>query len=257
MNSERDANRIVRSWLEAGSNGIPDRVLDAVLSELPSTPQRRSTWSPWRSQTTSAFIKIGAVAAVVLLAVVVGSRFLPGDASVGVPTATSSPAPSATLSPVAGQFTFNAPPGEIAVEMDGLADGLILGRTVAGSPVTGLSGTAVITYIGEGQPTVGGGVSTIGEFKVELQCARQFDDQTWFLAGSVVESSGEGAPVGQWQAVTVRDTSPQQVNLNGGGENVWNDCVQFVKNIPDSAVEGQDMIGSVKVGGITLPASLD
>ena len=80
MNSERDATRIVRSWLEAGSNGIPDRVLDAVLSELPSTPQRRSRWSPWRSQTMNAFIKIGAVAAVVLLAVVVGSRFLPGDA---------------------------------------------------------------------------------------------------------------------------------------------------------------------------------
>ena len=100
MNSERDATRIVRSWLEAGSNGIPDRVLDAVLSELPSTPQRRSRWSPWRSQTMNAFIKIGAVAAVVLLAVVVGSRFLPGDASVGVPTATSSPAPSATPSPV-------------------------------------------------------------------------------------------------------------------------------------------------------------
>ena len=73
MNSERDANRIVRSWLEAGSNGIPDRVLDAVLSELPSTPQRRPRWSPWRSQTMNAFIKIGAVAAVVLLAVVVGN----------------------------------------------------------------------------------------------------------------------------------------------------------------------------------------
>ena len=43
----------------------------------------------------NGFIKIGAVAAVVLLAVVVGSRFLPGDASVGVPTETSSPAPSA------------------------------------------------------------------------------------------------------------------------------------------------------------------
>ena len=85
MNSERDANRIVRSWLEAGSNGIPDRVLDAVLSELPSTPQRRSRWSPWRSQTMNAFIKIGAVAAVLLLAVVVGSRFLPGDANVGGP----------------------------------------------------------------------------------------------------------------------------------------------------------------------------
>ena len=138
--------------------------------------------------------------------------------------------------------------------MDGLADGSTPGTTEG---ITGLSGSALITYVGEGQPTVGGGVATVGEFTVELQCARQFDDQTWFLAGVVVESSGDGAPVGQWQVVTVRDTTPQQVNLYGGAEAAWDDCVQFVRNIPDSAVEGADMIGPVKVGGITLPASLE
>ena len=95
----------------------------------------------------SAFIKIGAVAAVVLLAVVVGSRFLAGDAKVGVPAETNSPAPSAALSPVAGQFTFNAPPGEIAVDMDAMADGSTLGTTVAGDVITGLSGSAAITYV--------------------------------------------------------------------------------------------------------------
>ena len=58
-------------------------------------------------------------------------------------------------------------------------------------------------------------------------------------------------------AVTVRDTSPQQVNLYGGAEGAWDDCSQFVRNISDSAVEGQDMIGPVKEGGITLPASLE
>jgi hypothetical protein len=234
MKSERDATRIVRSWLEAGSTGIPDRVLDAVLSELPSTPQRRSRWSPWRSQTMNAFIKIGAVAAVLLLAVVVGIRFLPGDANVGGPAG----------SPVAGQFTFDAD-REITVNMDAVADGSILGGSVAGSPVTGLSGSAVITYVGE------------GEFTVGLQCARQFDDQTWLLAGAVETASGVDVPVGQWQAVTVRDTSPQQVNLHGKPEGLSDDCVQFVRNIPDSAVEGPEMIGPVKEGGITLPASLE
>jgi len=234
MNSERDANRIVRSWLKAGSTGIPDRVLDAVLSELPSTPQRRSRWSPWRNQTMNAMIKIGAVAAVLLVAVVVGTRFLPSDGIVGGP---------ATPSPVKGQFTFDAD-REITVNIDGLADGSIIGRA-AGSPITGLSGSAVITYVGE------------GEFTVGLQCARQFDDQTWFLAGAVEESSGTDVPVGQWVAVTVRDTSPQQVNLNGGSEVASDDCVQFVRNIPPSAVEGPEMIGPVKEGGVTLPASLE
>ena len=111
--------------------------------------------------------------------------------------------------------------------------------------------------IGEGQPTVGGGVATVGEFTLGLQCARQFDDQTWFLAGAVEESSGEGLPVGQWVAVTVRDTSPQQVNLWVQPEGAWDDCAQFVRNISDSVVEGPEMIGRVKVGGITLPASLE
>ena len=43
----------------------------------------------------------------------------------------------------------------------------------------------------------------------------------------------------------------------GSAEGAWDDCVQFVRNIPDSAVEGQEMIGPVKEGGITLPASLE
>jgi hypothetical protein len=97
MNSERDGTRIVRSWLEAGSTAMPDRVLDVVLSELPSTPQRRARWSPWRSQTMNSFVKFGAVAAVVLVAVVVGIQFLPGGSNVGGPAATSTPEPTASL----------------------------------------------------------------------------------------------------------------------------------------------------------------
>ena len=41
----------------------------------------------------------------------------------------------------------------------------------------------------------------------------------------------------------------------GQPEGIWDDCAQFVRNISDSAVEGPDMIGPVKEGGITLPAS--
>ena len=35
-----DATRIVRSWLDEGVTQLPDRVLDAVLDEVPATPQR-------------------------------------------------------------------------------------------------------------------------------------------------------------------------------------------------------------------------
>ena len=84
--------------------------------------------------------------------------------------------------------------------MDALADG------------STLSGSAAITLIGEGEPTVGEGVSTVGEFTVALQCARHFDDQTWFLAGAVEESSGDGLEVGSWVAVTLRHSR----SISGG-----------------------------------------
>jgi hypothetical protein len=229
MNSERDTTRIVRSWLEAGSNGIPDRVLDAVLAELPSTPQRRSRWSPWRSQTMNAFIKIGAVAAVVLLAVVVGSRFLPGGANVGGPAATSSPAPSATLSPFGGQFTFA---GDISVDVDATRDG------------STLSGTVVGVFNGE-------------TFRITLQCLRQFDAETWILAGELTQSADPNVADGSWGSLIVRDGSPQQAGIWTEAQTTADDCEEFVRGIPDNAVEGFEMIGPMNEGGITLPASLE
>ena len=44
MSTDRDTTRIVRSWLEEGVTALPDRVLDAVLDQVPATPQRRSWW---------------------------------------------------------------------------------------------------------------------------------------------------------------------------------------------------------------------
>jgi hypothetical protein len=55
MTTEFDTTRAVRAWLEEGVTHLPDRVLDAVLADVPHTPQqaranvvalhaRRSTW---------------------------------------------------------------------------------------------------------------------------------------------------------------------------------------------------------------------
>ena len=48
MSTDRDTTRIVRSWLEEGATALPDRVLDAVLDQVPATSQRRSWWPAWR-----------------------------------------------------------------------------------------------------------------------------------------------------------------------------------------------------------------
>jgi len=38
MSTDRDTTRIVRSWLDEGVTVLPDRVLDAVLDQVPATP---------------------------------------------------------------------------------------------------------------------------------------------------------------------------------------------------------------------------
>ena len=48
MSTDRDITRIVRSWLRTDEHESADRVLDAVLDQLDTTPQRRSTWWPAR-----------------------------------------------------------------------------------------------------------------------------------------------------------------------------------------------------------------
>ena len=40
MTAELDTTRVVRAWLEEGVTHLPDRVLDAVLADVPTTPQR-------------------------------------------------------------------------------------------------------------------------------------------------------------------------------------------------------------------------
>ena len=48
MSTDREVTRIVRSWLEEGATALPDRVLDAVLDQVPATRQRRARWPAWR-----------------------------------------------------------------------------------------------------------------------------------------------------------------------------------------------------------------
>jgi hypothetical protein len=49
MNADHETTRVVRSWLDEGVTRLPDRVLDAVLDQVPATPPRRPGWSAWRS----------------------------------------------------------------------------------------------------------------------------------------------------------------------------------------------------------------
>ena len=98
MSTDRDTTRIVRSWLDQGVTVLPDRVLDAVLDQIPATPQRRATWWPARRYRTlnSTTRLLTAAAAVALLIAIGGFAVL--NAPVVNPGTDASPTPSASPS---------------------------------------------------------------------------------------------------------------------------------------------------------------
>lgn len=122
MSTDRDVTRTVRSWLEEGVTALPDRVLDAVLDQVPATQQRRVWWPARRLQQMSTSIRtVTALAAVVVLAVVVvavvGFNLIPSSVSVGGPPATqvptAAPTPSPGPSPTAGALVVSEAPREL------------------------------------------------------------------------------------------------------------------------------------------------
>lgn len=132
MSTDRDVNRIVRSWMDEGVTQLPDRVLDAVLDQLPATPQRRSGWLARRSLLMSNPARIGlAAAAVVVLAILGYQLFIAPN--IGGPAPTPSPtvsepvaSPMPSTSPVAfpvgveltpGTYVLNTFPVDVTFEV--------------------------------------------------------------------------------------------------------------------------------------------
>lgn len=100
MSTEREATRVVRSWLEKGVTALPDRVLDSVLDQLPATPQRRSWWPARRFAHMNKVVPIAVAAAAVMLVAILGSNMLPGQGGFGArPTPSPTPASSPLLLP--------------------------------------------------------------------------------------------------------------------------------------------------------------
>src|SRR5882672_2961268 len=113
MSTDRDSTRIVRSWLEEGATTLPDRVLDAVLDQVPATPQRRPWWPARRFSEMNNAWKLAIAAAAVVVVALVGIDLLPGNGGIIAgpgpsPTPAATPTPPPTLAPSPSRATnFN------------------------------------------------------------------------------------------------------------------------------------------------------
>ena len=106
MTTPRDADRILRAWLDLMPDEAPDRTVAAVLQAVETTPQTRRPVlrGPRRSASMNRFSLIAAAA--VLGAAVVGVALFAGGAPNNQPAPTpaavaATPAPSASTSPSA------------------------------------------------------------------------------------------------------------------------------------------------------------
>lgn len=112
MSADSDVNRIVRTWLEDGVMVLPERVLDQVLDQVPSTRQERRGFAAWRNPSVNNVIKLAIAAAAVVAVVVAGLNLVPGSNS-GI-GGTPSPAPSGATSPTPSEA---ASPAAVRIDM--------------------------------------------------------------------------------------------------------------------------------------------
>jgi hypothetical protein len=101
MTDDRSLERAARTWLETGPNQAPDRVVEAALLRIETTPQERDFRIPWRFSEMTIPARVAAAAAIGVL--LIGGAFFyfgkPGQPAIGAPG--PSPSPTAPASPIA------------------------------------------------------------------------------------------------------------------------------------------------------------
>ena len=122
--TDRDVTRVVQSWLEEGVTALPDRVLDTVLDQLPTTPQRRSRWAARRRPNMNNSLRIGLAAAAVVVIAFIGYQLVSGSNVGGPgPAETPTPLPTGTAAPSPAPAADFPPAGALAIGRHALIRG--------------------------------------------------------------------------------------------------------------------------------------
>ncbi|MDQ3880041.1 MAG: hypothetical protein M3295_03040 [Chloroflexota bacterium] len=144
MTANRDPDRLIHRFLLEGEEELHDQVYDAVRAEI-ERKRQRAFIGPWRTDTVNRFLALGiGAAAVVVIALLVGSRFLGStNTNVGGPGVEPTPTPEASLATPSAEPTTVAggflPEGPFLVrDVGALADAPRITVTIPGPGWTSL-----------------------------------------------------------------------------------------------------------------------
>lgn len=213
MSTDRETTRIVRSWLTEGVTALPDRVLDAVLDQVPATPQRRPWWRAWRTPYMNNPLRYAVAAAAVLAVGVIGYQFLPG---IPGPGATTPPTTAPSQSPAfLARGTFELYDAEVELRATGGGDSV--------------TGTMTVTHAD-------------GDFSVDLKCTRTTDDGVILLAGDITDSASPYARKGAREILVLKPGSPIHGTFDsegrpGGDVRPASTCPELLQQVIDTGTQ--------------------
>ena len=230
MTTERDPRtRIVLSWLREDAHENAERMLLRALDEVDTTPQRRSRWPAWRSNSMNTYAKLIAAAAAVLLVAVVGYQFLPGNGGVGgQPSVAPSPSPA-----LLARGTF----GLLGAEVE-------LSATGGGDSVTG---TMTVTH-------------DDGDFTVDLKCTRTTEDGVILIGGDITDSTSPYARKGAREVIVIKRGSPVYASFDSEGRDGGDvmpaaSCPALLQQVMDTGTQtviGPDGLEPLEGGTVEL-----
>jgi hypothetical protein len=141
MSTDRDTTRIVRSWLRIDEHESADRVLDAVLDQLDTTPQRRASWLARRFPImNSSTFRLGIAAVAMVALALLGWKYLPVSGVGGPPEATPSPTATPLPTPFPTLAGQNMAAGTYRGVLPGEAQGEFMITVPEGWDALGLNG---------------------------------------------------------------------------------------------------------------------
>ena len=143
MTAELDTTSVVRAWLEEGVTRLPDRVLDAVLADVPTTSQRRRA-GPVKGMTWRRSTWVRLLVALMTLVLIAASLAL----ATGAVRLGPVPRPF-DLGPLdAGRYVIDAPfPVRISLDLPDGWEGADFGSDVAAISLTdGGDAGAALTF---------------------------------------------------------------------------------------------------------------